>query len=100
MKTTTKAVNAVLKPLGMELVKGEGYFYFASLDGEDNHPINWGIEQGAMVYRLTDQTVEEWVKDGIDKIEEAFDWCGRKGEFAAWMASRGFKRNPAMRRRR
>jgi hypothetical protein len=101
MKTTSKAVNAVLKPLGMEIVRGEGYYYFLSLDGEDNHPINWGIEQG--VYggapRITDQTVEAWVKDGIDKIEEAFEWRGRSGEFKAWMAARGYTKNPARRAR-
>lgn len=96
MKTTSKAVNEALKPLGMEIVRGEGYYYFLSLGKEEDHPINWGIEQG--VYggspRITDQTVEEWVRDGIGKIEEAFEWQGRKDEFKAWMAARGFKKNP------
>ena len=62
-KATFKKVNAALKDAGLdvELVKGEGYFYFAG-EGTDG----WA-STGVYVYRLTDLTVEEWMEEAREK---------------------------------
>jgi hypothetical protein len=56
---TLKQINRALKNKGyeVELIKGEGYFYFEGRDADNL------TSQGVYIPRLSDQSVEEWVKD-------------------------------------
>lgn len=53
------AINRALKELGikMELVKGEGYFYFVGEDCDDRESTS------VMVYRLNQLTKEQWIEE-------------------------------------
>lgn len=66
-RLTLKKVNAELKKLykDVELVQGKGYFYFI---GED---VKYVKEQSVGgVYKLNDQTLEAWLRDAKEKVEE------------------------------
>jgi len=65
---TLRAVNEALRELGVELVRGEGYFYFASRD--PYHPILKAKETGVYVYRLNDLSLARWVEEAVARIEE------------------------------
>jgi hypothetical protein len=59
-----------LKPWGVELVRGRGYFYFAPLPGKKDHPILHVKETSVYVYHLSDLPIERWVKIAEEKIAE------------------------------
>lgn len=66
-RLTLKKVNAELKKLykDVELVQGKGYLYFI---GED---VKYVKEQSVGgVYKLNDQTLEAWLRDAKEKVEE------------------------------
>lgn len=56
---TLKQINKALKNKGyeVELVRGEGYFYFFGNDAD------YLTSQGVYIPRLSDQSVEKWVED-------------------------------------
>ena len=62
LRTINKALEA--KHPGLELVKGEGYFYFAGAGTE--------MCKSASVYvpRLNDLTFEQWMSEADDKMAE------------------------------
>lgn len=66
---TFNKINAAIARNGVELVKGEGYFYFAALDGAPG-----GIEEAIpSVYsmQIRCMTLEQW----IEHVEEAtWNW--------------------------
>lgn len=67
-RLTLKKVNIELKKLykDVELVQGKGYLYFI---GED---IKYVKEQSVGgVYKLNDQTLEAWLRDAKEKVEES-----------------------------
>jgi hypothetical protein len=51
---TLKKVNALVKHLDVELVKGEGYFYLLDADGRQ-------IGESICVYRLNHMSLEKWL---------------------------------------
>jgi hypothetical protein len=61
---TFKKVNAAIAALGYkaELVKGDGYFYFAGDDVKIDAP-------SVYVYRLTEFSVEEWLGEFAGCVE-------------------------------
>ncbi len=59
MRVTMKNLNAILKPHGLEFVKGNGYFYFASLKGCEVNT----IPESILVYALRQQTWKQWEND-------------------------------------
>ena len=69
-KATFKGVNGRLHEHGIELVKGEGYFYFIDLDGTIEL-LGALSTTSVMCYRLTDQTEDQWVADGLEFLAEA-----------------------------
>jgi exopolyphosphatase/pppGpp-phosphohydrolase len=59
-RLTMKKVNAAIKAAGggsVELVKGDGYFYFAGGESEE-----WN-STGVYVYTLNELTLERWVEE-------------------------------------
>lgn len=67
-RLTFKKVNAELKKLykDVELVQDKGYLYFI---GED---VKYVKEQSVGgVYKLNDQTLEAWLRDAKEKVEES-----------------------------
>ena len=56
---TLKTVNKVLqeKHPNNELVKGNGYFYFAGVDAD-----KW-YSSTVDILRINDQTLEQWIED-------------------------------------
>lgn len=67
MRVTMKNLNALVKPHGLEFVKGEGYFYFVELDGSQ---VN-NIPDSIPVYALRQQTWTEWERDMQDAIKQS-----------------------------
>lgn len=65
-RRTINTVNKALVTAGlaMTLVKGEGYFYFVGAGVKDD-------AEGVYVYKLSDLSVEEWVSEGKDRMNEA-----------------------------
>jgi len=63
--TTLKSINKGLAPKGVELVKGEGYFYFvgSSLDSLPSTSV--------MVYRLNQLTKEQWLVQADDYLKQS-----------------------------
>lgn len=70
MRVTLNKVTEAIRRLGNEdeLVKGNGYFYFAG-------PTAAGFySQSVYVYRLNDLTLDQWVEEYKSK---AADYAGR-----------------------
>ena len=67
MKVTMKNLNDLLKPHGLEFVKGEGYFYFQELDGCSVKTIPDSIG----VYALRQGTWQQWERDMQDAIKQS-----------------------------
>lgn len=51
-------VNKAIAHLRIELVRGDGYFYFAALDGA---PMETNIPPSVYTMRLNDLTLDEWI---------------------------------------
>lgn len=67
MAATMRSVNKALEQYGVELVKGNGYFYFADVGDEyvaDFIPSVYDM-------RLNCMTVKQWV----EHVREAIDTC-------------------------
>jgi hypothetical protein len=47
----------------MTLVKGKGYFYFV-------HPEYAFKDSSVMVYKITDQSIDAWLQDAKDKLDD------------------------------
>ena len=62
---TLKAINKAIKDKGFELVKAKDYFWFFSFN-----PNNALYITSVLVTRLNDLTLEQWVADLDDKIQE------------------------------
>lgn len=84
---TMKDVNKRLAQYGIELVKGQGYWYFWPFMKEDDHPIMRASSTSVMVYRFSDKTPDEWVRDAIDLIKEGLARTDQSWE--QWVAKRG-----------
>lgn len=64
MAYSMKEVNEVLEQYGVELVKGEGYFYYMPVDGNED---NRGMDiPSVYVNRLNDMTKRQWVDHAAD----------------------------------
>ncbi len=70
-RLTLKKVTAAL-PKGYELVKGEGYFYFAG-----NDAMSW-YSSSVLVFRINDLTLEQWVTE-FETLRAAKDHRGAGG---------------------
>ena len=71
---TIKYLNdKIAKPLGVELVKGEGYFY---LCGE---LMGYASTSGIYVYKVNDLSFEQW-KDSIEEIVAEAKTTMERGE--------------------
>jgi len=55
-KSTLLGINKRLAPMGVELVKGEGYFYFVGA------PVEKLPSTSIMVFRLNQLTSDQWVE--------------------------------------
>lgn len=68
-RVTIKKVNEAIKKLGgsAELVKGEGYFYFAGGDCEE-----WN-STGVYVYTINELSLERWIEE----------WTSRRDAYLA-----------------
>ena len=67
MRVTMKNLNDLLKPHGLGLFKGEGYFYFQELDGCSVNTIPDSIG----VYALRQGTWQQWERDMQDAIKQS-----------------------------
>lgn len=54
-RVTINRVNAAIRHLGLQLIRGAGYFYFLSLAGDQ-------VGDSVMVYRLNHLTLQKWVE--------------------------------------
>ena len=63
---TIKKVNAAIKKHGVELIKGDGYFYFEDLECSDT----CNADKINIVYRdkLNCMTLREWIEHGEDDL--------------------------------
>jgi hypothetical protein len=61
LKLQLRTVNRCLRPLNIELCKGEGYFYFTS-------PVYNFKDSMVMVNTLNQLTLDEWLNEAIRKI--------------------------------
>ena len=67
MRVTMKNINSILKPHGLEFIKGNGYFYFMELDGCKVDT----IPESILVYALNQQTWKQWESDMEDAIQQS-----------------------------
>ena len=67
MRVTMNNLNALLKPHGLELVKGNGYFYFAELEGCQVK----NIPDSIYCHALNHGTWKQWERDMEDAIEQS-----------------------------
>jgi hypothetical protein len=58
-------INRAIKHLGLELVRGDGYFYFVSLD-----PAVGQVGESIMVCYLNQQALARWIEDAKNAIKE------------------------------
>lgn len=67
MATQLRTINRVLsgENPNIELVKGEGYFYFIYDDGDKNYET-----LSVMVYGLNMQSLDRWLSDGREFIKK------------------------------
>lgn len=65
-KLTLKDVNAAIKKMGYELIKGHGYFYFMPLGNHDMLD-----NESVYIYRVDGYSLDQWVKELEDKIKES-----------------------------
>ena len=61
-RATVGKVNEAIAAQNIELVKGDGYFYFAALDGA---PAETPIPESVYVTRVRDLTLEQWVAEAV-----------------------------------
>lgn len=54
-RVTINRVNAAIRHLGLQLIRGTGYFYFLSLAGDQ-------VGDSVMVYQLNHLTLQKWVE--------------------------------------
>ena len=66
MRVTINNINKAIEDLGYELVKGEGYFYFWSIEIDTPEL----YESGVYTMQLTALSVDDWRRTLIDKIAE------------------------------
>lgn len=66
MRTTINNINAAIKDLGYELVKGNGYFYFWAI--EATTPALY--DSMVCTMQLTAFTIDDWRSTLVNKIEE------------------------------
>ncbi|ARK07526.1 hypothetical protein LAV_00151 [Sphingobium phage Lacusarx] len=71
LRTVNKALGA--KYPGLELVKGEGYYYFAGAGTEVCK------ETGVYgAYRLNDLTLDQWLSEADDRMKEVAESVKRQ----------------------
>ena len=58
----TRTINKAIAHLGMEIVRGSGYAYFVSKEGDQ-------IGESVMVTYLCHQSVDSWVEDAMREKE-------------------------------
>ena len=58
-----RTINKHLKPCGMELIKGKGYFYFVS----DKYDFR---DSMVVVSRLNELTLDDWLNEAVRKLNE------------------------------
>ena len=68
MKLTMKRVNEALKPLGVYLCKGNGYFYFWS--DTAGHAILRAYSSSVAVCKLSNLSIDQWVSQAQRIIAE------------------------------
>lgn len=61
---TVARVNRAIRPLGLKLITGKGYYYFHDAEG-------YQIGESVIVYRARQQTVAQWVDDAKRAFYEA-----------------------------
>ena len=66
-----KTVNDAVKHLGVELVQGEGYFYFIPVNDDFEHV--YFNEYSVMVYRLNQLTLEQWLEEAKAAVQKFID---------------------------
>ena len=64
-RTTIKQVNAAIKALGFELLRGEGYYYFAPLTDSAPSLPEQSVGGVRWLYELS---VEQWKAELVAKI--------------------------------
>lgn len=57
--TTLRQVNHAVRPLGVELIRGDGYFYFLDLRTQDQ------IGSSVTVFRLNHASLDFWVSEAV-----------------------------------
>lgn len=67
MSITKKSIDRAIKHLGLEIVKGHGYSYFLELHGPKKGE---QVGESVMVCYLSQQSIQEWVKDAEAALEE------------------------------
>ncbi len=67
MRVTMNNLNALLKPHGLEIVKGDGYFYFHRLLGCQVK----NIPNSIYCHALSQGTWKQWKRDMEDAIEQS-----------------------------
>lgn len=82
-RTTLPALNRRLAKLNVELVKGEGYFYFVYEDGNPRHHATTSV----YTYRLNNLPPALWIEDA-----EAFA-AKCEAQFAEWDEPLQYGRN-------
>ena len=62
---TTAKINRVLKPLNLEVVRGNGYSYFLDLDSKDQ------IGESVMVAGLSQYSLDRWIEEATAARQSA-----------------------------
>lgn len=63
-------INNLAKEFNMELVKGEGYFYWVTIDPDQIPNLNMLDTTSVYVYKLNDLPFTEWVVDMVEKYNQ------------------------------
>lgn len=65
-RVTINKVNERIAAYGFELVKGNGYFYFAPLENGC-----WLDDSSVLVYHLNDLDIDRWESELVQKIADS-----------------------------
>ena len=58
-----KQINAAIAPLGVELIKGKGYFYLLDLETGEQ------VGESIMIYALNHASLEWWLSNIKPEVE-------------------------------
>jgi hypothetical protein len=66
----------------VDIVRGQGYYYFVSEDHDTSMKLHKNTEQGIYVFNCREMTFDQWQKELEQKLNNPSEslWCGTEEE--------------------